>query len=533
MDKGAGTATWRVRHASVGTRLCRISQRCVGAAAAWLPGPAKQFLQDCITPPVAAALPAACHVAFVFIIMLENFVAYEWLAGGARGGGWGRLLCILCMRQAETMLVGAALLGAGVLAFTRAQRRLWKPYLGVVFLLNAYLVLDQIMYKVFFGHLSLSMSESTTVTGNEAAKMLGSLVAEADVLAAFNVCLLVASSWWLYRFTAVTPHTAKRRTPAAALVACALLLLLGAVGDMRGACVSGGEDASAVAGHALVTLVRSAASTEAAAAQAQVAEALAQSAAAAASAAALATSASAAPLLANGTSAVASSPSSSAAGGDPVLNEWARLRETEGPYVTLPIDATQAPALRGAQARVEGPEEHARRLSAAAGAVRSRRAMRAPHVIMITLESVGGLQLLDEQGMAREEVTPHIAALQRSAITFPRILCSFPSTARSHVPMLLGGPTSTQGSIADQFPRSYAGPALLPMLHAAGYASGLFAASDLKFEALDAFLRNQGYGVFHHYGLADRKFREEHFLNTWGGDDHSAADLLSDWFIAK
>lgn len=481
----------------------------------------KQLLCDFATPPVAAAQPAICHVALVLFIAIENFVAYEWLVGDAQGGGWGRLLCTLLVRQSGTMMVAAVLLAAGVLAFTRAQRRLWKPYLLLVFILNAYLLLDQVMYKVMFGHLSITMVESSSLSCEEATKMLGSLLAETDMLAALNLFLLVASTWWQLRCTAVAPSTAKRTLPAAVVACGALMMLVGLVGDRQNMCIPAGEAYVTVADHALVTLLRSAFTWRSAGPPGmQVADAMAQAVATSAAAAALAAAA-----------AGGSGVHPPAVAGNDMLAQWQRLRDAEGGHVTLPLDAL--PALRGARQAAEDPEARGQRLANATEAVRSRRSGRPPHVIMITLESVGGLQLLDEHGTARPQVTPHIAALQRTSITFPRILSAFANTVKSHVSVQLGGPVSTQGNTAEQFPHRYTGPALLPSLHAANYTTGLFASSDLQFEGLDTFLRNQGYSTFHHFGLASKQFRKEHYLNSWGGDDHSAADLLADWVIAK
>lgn len=70
---------------------------------------------------------------------------------------------------------------------------------------------------------------------------------------------------------------------------------------------------------------------------------------------------------------------------------------------------------------------------------------------------------------------------------------------------------------------------MIGRLRGLGYQTGLFAASDLGFESLDAFLFNQNYDKFHHYGSASKKFKAEHYLNSWGGDDHSMVDESIRW----
>jgi arylsulfatase A-like enzyme len=152
------------------------------------------------------------------------------------------------------------------------------------------------------------------------------------------------------------------------------------------------------------------------------------------------------------------------------------------------------------------------------------------NVIVYIVESVGSKQLLGKDGVADPALTPNIAKLQQESVTFNKIYDTFPSTTRTHMPMATGGLTSTQGSIGNQNTKPYNGKLLTREFQRQGYQTGLFAASDLRFEGLAAFYKNMKYDKFHHYGIASKKFRTNAYLNSWGGNDHTMAEEALDWF---
>jgi len=144
-----------------------------------------------------------------------------------------------------------------------------------------------------------------------------------------------------------------------------------------------------------------------------------------------------------------------------------------------------------------------------------------PNIIIYTLESVGSKNLLSPtDGYADKEITPNIASLQEHGITFQNVYDTFPSTTRAHIPLETGGITPTMGSIENQNEKIYTGETLSKFIKKQGYVTSLFAASDLRFEGLARFYEQFGYEKFHHYGNAGEKFQKESYLNSWGGNDH-------------
>ena len=77
---------------------------------------------------------------------------------------------------------------------------------------------------------------------------------------------------------------------------------------------------------------------------------------------------------------------------------------------------------------------------------------------------------------------------------------------------------------------NYTGTMITTEFQSQGYQTGLFAASDLRFEGLAAFYKNMKYDKFHHYGIAPKSFKAKNYLNSWGGDDHSMVEEALKWF---
>lgn len=488
-----------------------------GSATRRPPRQLRKLLRRC----APAVFPATLHLMMCWLVAWENAVLY--LSDSVSPLV---LFRALVFEQAQSLFVWLILVAVGLVAVRMRALVFLRAFEGLVCFLNLWVVLDQVAFKLYFQHLTLHMAEGATVSAADLPKLAGSLVGEMDPVTGVNVLVLVAGTVACARLTAAG-RGGLRAMAIAQRIFGALVVLLGAslvvavasslaTGSEQWDGISSGEanPVSTIRQHAVVAWMASALPEVGAG----VASSLA------------------------GGAAVGSRPGlrSSHAGShaeDSGIGEAMRLLEDvwRGPASTLGA---------GAPWSEDAPPASAQDLSDARDALRAathadsdggsgsgaRRQLR--HVVHVVLESVGSMQVLGENGRVREDVAPGLAALQAlGSVTFPCIYCSFPSTSRSHVPMATGGPTSTQGSVNDQFPREYSGPTLARLLRAAGFRAGLFAASDLAFESLDKFLINQGYDTFHHYGSASPQFRREHHLNSWGGDDHSVAQLAAQWVL--
>jgi arylsulfatase A-like enzyme len=130
------------------------------------------------------------------------------------------------------------------------------------------------------------------------------------------------------------------------------------------------------------------------------------------------------------------------------------------------------------------------------GPVRARlRGAGRPNIVLIVLESVGALQLLDHDGLPREDVAPRLRALASGGVVFDTVYGNFPATTRTHVPLITGGRTLTFGGVFEELSRKWQGPALPRALANLGYRTALLSAQGLAFENLDGFYQQQGFDL--------------------------------------
>eukprot|EP00947_MAST-08B_sp_MAST-8B-sp1_P001750 g1750.t1 len=544
-----------------------------------------------LLPPVALAT-FAYHYGFVLLIQVENYVTNHALLGS---GLWGvvRLLANMAFWQLEPLLfaLGLGMLSVILGVHQNTYRASWKgkAFFGVMVGCNAWLVMDQIVFKVLADHAKLSMSDQGLADAAILSKVAGSALAEVDLVAVANFVLLVVASRWLYQvyFHSRVPFflraagssggsggSSSSSSSSSSGSASARLHEVAAVRAVRvinrglGALVLASLLACGVFGcmddNSQVILERHAIS-------AFLGDMLfvADRSDDAGWLATLFGGASAgrgrgglrgvggrrgmggsSPLSKNtaGANAVFRMRFGTAPGRPSTAFVDAAMERKEAapaaPGVDLeglhldPLDSAtgngaggdRKPVADAVDAWVQSLIETRRRRSSGSssssggGGGGGKNKGRLPNVVFFVLESVGSKQVLPGRGgVADPSVTPNVAALQNmpGSVTFRNVYNTFPSTTRTHLPAATGGITGTQGGIVAQLKNVYNGSTLVGRLRGLGYRTALFAASDLGFESLDTFLFNQGYDKFHHFGSASDAFKKDHYLNSWGGDDHS------------
>ena len=151
-----------------------------------------------------------------------------------------------------------------------------------------------------------------------------------------------------------------------------------------------------------------------------------------------------------------------------------------------------------------------------------------PNIIFIVLESVGTLQILPS-GVFDPKVTPFLASKQADSATFDNIYVNFPSTARSHVPMLTGGHTITWGSVYKELNYAYEGATLIHELDRIGYQNALFSAGDLSYENRFSFYKRLPYDKIYGFNNMSKEEKQANQLSTWGVDEEYAWGKSLDW----
>lgn len=151
-----------------------------------------------------------------------------------------------------------------------------------------------------------------------------------------------------------------------------------------------------------------------------------------------------------------------------------------------------------------------------------------PNVLLIILESVGSLQLLPG-GKLDPDITPFLAAQQHRMQVFDNLYAPFPSTARSHIPLLTGGNNITWGSVYDEFKHEYTGPTLVQHYADLDYATGFYSSGDLEYENRMAFYKHLPFDSLFGYNSLSTAERERHGLNSWGVHEAYAWDRATTW----
>jgi len=152
-----------------------------------------------------------------------------------------------------------------------------------------------------------------------------------------------------------------------------------------------------------------------------------------------------------------------------------------------------------------------------------------PNIVLFVLESVGSLQLLPNQGLPSPEITPTLFELSKNAIVFDTLYSVYPATTVSHVAMNTGGLTITQGSVFMELQYPYSGPTLGKALKALGYHTALLSSQHLDFGNLNGFYQNIGFDYYFDFKEAEQSFQKQNKLHSWGGEEQAVLKLALNW----
>ncbi|MFT5482268.1 MAG: phosphoglycerol transferase MdoB-like AlkP superfamily enzyme [Halieaceae bacterium] len=151
-----------------------------------------------------------------------------------------------------------------------------------------------------------------------------------------------------------------------------------------------------------------------------------------------------------------------------------------------------------------------------------------PNVVMLALESVGALQLLPG-GQLDPVTTPTLATLQPRMQIFDNLYAPFPSTARSHIPLLTGGNNISWGSVYDELAHAYSGKTLVGHYKNLNYRTGFFSSGDLGYENRMAFYKHLPFDKIVGSNTLTSTERKANKLNSWGVTEEYAWSLAMDW----
>ena len=151
-----------------------------------------------------------------------------------------------------------------------------------------------------------------------------------------------------------------------------------------------------------------------------------------------------------------------------------------------------------------------------------------PNIVLVVLESVGAIPLFEE-GPGFGTTAPFLSELAHRGIVFDTVYVNFPSTTRTHVPLMTGGQTITWGRVSEELTYPYQGPTLPGQLKALGYRTALFSAQDLRFENLDDFYKSLPYDRLIFAGDDSGILPRGTGSHSWGGDDAEAMQAALNW----
>ncbi len=151
-----------------------------------------------------------------------------------------------------------------------------------------------------------------------------------------------------------------------------------------------------------------------------------------------------------------------------------------------------------------------------------------PNILLIVLESVGSLQLMPNSRFD-PVYTPFLASQQERMQVFDNLYTPFPSTARSHIPLLTAGNNISWGSVYDEFRYKYSGTTLVGHYADLGYSTGFFSSGDLNYENRMAFYQHLPLDDLFGYKSLSQREVADHGLNSWGMEEGYAWSKALDW----
>ena len=224
-----------------------------------------------------------------------------------------------------------------------------------------------------------------------------------------------------------------------------------------------------------------------------------------------------------------------------LLSSWPALSSTryfhlnEHPVVVAALDWKAGSLLHSMQGRrrgstptslPQGAADNDPRLSALAGV--SAASAGHPNVVMVVMESVGALNLLDDDGAPVALYAPNLAKLARQSVTFHSMYVPYPATTRSLVSLHTGGRLIT-GSQLGALEPPYQGPMLGRALQSMGYTTALFSSERLDVEDCDIFLKQAGYDKFQDFEQDVAGHFKENVIHSWGAKEEYTVGLMDRW----
>jgi len=151
------------------------------------------------------------------------------------------------------------------------------------------------------------------------------------------------------------------------------------------------------------------------------------------------------------------------------------------------------------------------------------------NILLVVLESVGSIQMFDENNRPSKNLTPHIHQLSKNALIYPAIYAPFPATIRSMLSLNTGGHNLTTGSVFEEFNYQYTGPSLANHFKEAGFTTALFSSASLDFENQYRIYAHDSYDHYYDFGDTNKRYQKRNRLNSWGGNETSTIHRIIEW----
>ena len=206
-----------------------------------------------------------------------------------------------------------------------------------------------------------------------------------------------------------------------------------------------------------------------------------------------------------------------------LVQDLCRRRLTVQGVASGRAETADRPALPEPEA---GPPADAR-MTAALESIRGK--VRKPNVVLIVLESVGGIQLFSKDGSPDPETTPHLADLGRHALVFPAVYSFYPGSVLTYMALETGGVHPTLDPAASVCSHGYDGPTLSRYFAAQGYRTAFFSSANLKFESMDLFAEQMHHHTLFHPGQNEKHRERRNMIHAWGVTEEYTLDHIEPW----
>lgn len=390
-----------------------------------------------LAPAKVALVCGLLHFGFSLLIQVENYLCCVWgNADGATLFGLFRFFLMLALTQHQHLFV-AALVGLGYLAVGK-KHSLRLLYVCSTFVLHVLMVIDQVGYKVLFGHMGPQQMEAGT---GQAAnlkvmeELSGSFFAELDFFSFVNVVVVVMLTYCYFilcssaRVAFILPGKESAPTHRSCWMVGGLIYLFVSLAMVR-----------SNVSYSRFNLPQH------------------------------------------------------------PLSAWLNLfggANAAAELVSLNIDLNYKFRLPVSNVDPRLSKDNEAKFGLALRTLRTQiaTAPRKPNILLVVVESGGpGFNHID--GAFDPSMMPHAAKRQANSITFGNMFTMFPGTSRGLVPMFTGGQAVTWGSVRESFNARYTGPTLINELKKEGYTTVFRTAETskaLEIDQLKDFLWKQAW----------------------------------------